>query len=129
MPEPTAPPKGKCTGNDGYNGVPQIGTVHADDDKTTGNVEDGHDGDQLLAHFGNLLQAADDNNSDQHGNHNADEPRGDFGGTGNQTRRGKSTRQRIRLNRSANAEGGNCGEQSKQHSKELAQPLALEATF
>lgn len=75
---------GKRAGDDGYDGIPQIGTVHADDNKAAGNVEDGHDGNQLLAHLGNLLQAADDNDGNQDGNHNANKPRGDFGGTGNQ---------------------------------------------
>ena len=110
------------------NGFTKVLTVQANNDDAAHHVEDGHDGNELLAHAGNRLDAAQNDNGHKRHDHDADEPLRN-GRAVDERRVVQCIGERVRLGRSANAERGQRREQGKQHSKHAAELLVLEAAL
>ena len=102
--------------------------IYANDDDAARHVENGHDRNEFLAHTGNRLDAAQNDDSHKRHDHDANEPLRN-GRAVDERRVVQRVGKRVRLGRSANAERGQRREQREQHSQHATELLVLEAAL
>ena len=106
----------------------EVLTVDADDNQAAHHIEERHNGDKLLAHPGNGLDAAQDDDGDEHHDDRAHKPLRD-GLAVDERSVVESVGERVRLRGSADAESGQRREQGEQDSENATKLLVLEAAL